>query len=265
MSLPLPAAGHALRALLARAGAASLDHFGAGSPRRKADGTWLTDADLAAEAVLLEGLRAGWPGEAILSEERGSVPGTGPARWVVDPLDGTSAFTEGLAHWGPTLARLVPSGDSERVDIGALWLPRLGEYYFVDETGAWMGDELLRPLAEQDISRVVYLPSAFHRHFGMRFQGKARCLGGTAAHLALVARGAARAAVVAPGWSIWDTATGLTMIGAVGGRALRLPDGAPLDPIRDTGSAFIAGDAASVEELASAGQITPLQKGAGHG
>ena len=265
MSLPLPPAGQALRVLLERAGAASLAHFGAGSPRRKADGSWLTDADLAAEAVLLEGLRAAWPDDTLLSEERGRVTGTGTARWVVDPLDGTSAFTEGLAHWGPTVARLVPQEGTERLDIGALWLPRLGEYYFVDRSGAWMGDDPLPSLDRRVAQRVLYLPSRFHRHYSVSFRGKARCLGGTAAHLALVARGAACAAIVAPGWSVWDVAAGLAMIDAVGGRALRLPDRAPLDLIRDTGSAFIAGESITVDDLTSAGRITSLQGGAGYG
>lgn len=263
--LPLPPRGRRLRALLETAGAASLHHFGAGDPRRKADGSWLTDADLASEAVLLDALRREWPEDSVLSEERGALPGAGAARWVVDPLDGTSAFTEGLAHWGPTLARLVPGPDGERVDVGALWLPRLGEHWHYEEGRGWVDGRLLAPLDRRSIPPVIYLPSGFHRHYSVEFAGKARCLGGTAAHLALVARGSALAAIVAPGWSIWDTAVGLSLIVAVGGRALRIPDGAPLHPFRDTGAAFVAGEAAAVEALASPGRVAPFPKGAGHG
>ncbi|MDP2304688.1 MAG: inositol monophosphatase family protein [Pseudomonadota bacterium] len=236
-------------------------HFGGGDPRRKADGTWLTDADLAAEAVLLEAIHREWPEDTILSEERGAIAGHPDARWVVDPLDGTSAFTEGLAHWGPAVARLVRDGASERVDFGAIYLPRLGEHFHVEGGVGWFNGAVLPPLDAKAIPRVLYLPSAFHRHFNVAFAGKARCLGGTAAHLALVARGSALAAIVAPGWSIWDTAAGLALIEAVGGRALRLPHGglgpAPLDPFRDTGAAFIAGEATAVAELASLGRVAP--------
>ena len=257
-------------------------HHGGGDPRKKADGTWLTDADLAAEAVLLDALRQHWPEDTILSEERGAIPGRPDARWVVDPLDGTSAFTEGLAHWGPVIARLVTHGDTERVDVGGLWLPRLSEHYHVEDGRGWFNGALLRPLERAALPKVVYLPSAFHRHFELDFDGKARCLGGTAAHLALVARGSARAAIVAPGWSIWDTAVGLALIEAVGGRALRLPqrgetgafttgaftEAAPLDPFRDTGAAFVAGEADTVAELVSPGRVAPISsifQGAGHG
>ncbi len=263
--LPLPPRGRSLRALLQDAGAASLRHFGDGSPRKKADGTWVTDADLAAEAILLESLRRDWPEDAIDSEERGSIPGTGGARWVVDPLDGTSAFTEGLAHWGPTIARIVPTPTGERVEVGALWLPRLGEHFHYEEGRGWFNGVPLAPLRPGSASRVLYLPSGFHRHYRVDFVGKTRCLGGTAAHLALVARGSALAAIVAPGWSIWDTAVGLSLIEAVGGRALRLPDCAPLDPFRDTGVAFVAGEAGAVEQLVAPGRVAPISKGARHG
>lgn len=261
----LPPRGQTLRALLEAAGEASLRHFGAGDPRAKADGTLLTDADLASEALLLEALRRDWPEDAILSEERGALPGSGDARWVVDPLDGTSAFTEGLAHWGPTLARLVPTADGERVDLGALWLPRLREHFHVEDGRGWADGRPLPPLRAAETPRVLYVPSGFHRYHRVDFVGKARCLGGTAAHLALVARGSALAAIVAPGWSIWDTAVGLSLIEAVGGRALRIPDRRPLDPFRDTGAAFVAGEARAVEELASPGRVAPISTGAGHG
>jgi fructose-1,6-bisphosphatase/inositol monophosphatase family enzyme len=197
--LPLPPLGRSLRALLEEAGAASLRHFGDGAPRRKPDGTWVTDADLAAEAVLLDALRRDWPADAILSEERGSLPGAGPGRWLVDPLDGTSAFTEGLAHWGPTVARVVAGEAGERVQVGATWLPRLAEHFHYEEGQAWFNGAPLAPLGTPGPRRVLYLPSGFHRHYRVDFVGKTRCLGGTAAHLALVARGAAVAALVAPG------------------------------------------------------------------
>jgi myo-inositol-1(or 4)-monophosphatase len=185
---------------------------------------------------------------------------------VVDPLDGTSAFVEGLAHWGPTAARLVRGQDGQEVlDCGGLWLPRLGEHYHVEGGRAWFDGALLPPLASREIPRVLYLPSGFHRHLNVAFVGKARCLGGTAAHLALVARGAAKAVIVAPGWSIWDTAAGLGLIAAVGGKALRLADGAPIDPFRDSGVAFVAGVAEAAVELASPGRVAPISKGAGHG
>src|SRR5437763_2443473 len=49
----------------------------------------VTDADLAAERIVIDGLRALTPGAAILSEERGCSGGASASRWIIDPLDGT--------------------------------------------------------------------------------------------------------------------------------------------------------------------------------
>lgn len=258
----LPERGAVLRALLEEAGRAALRHFGSPSGiRRKEDGTVVTDADLDAERVLLDGLRARWPGDATWSEESGDEPLGPEAAWTVDPIDGTSAFVEGLAHWGPTIARCVRDGSgARRVECGATWLPRLGEHYHVEGGAGWFDGEALPPLSSRTVPRVVYLPSEFHRAATLDFACKARCLGGTAAHLALVARGSALAALVGPGWKPWDTAAGLSLIDAVGGRAIRISDGAPIDPFDPDGPAFVAGVPGVVEELTLGRRVIPLFK-----
>lgn len=220
--------------------------------RRKADATLVTDADLAVERIVLAGLAKRFPRDAVRSEEQGGALIRGESGWVVDPIDGTSAFTEGLAHWGPTVARVGPSG----VELGALVLPRTGEWFAVEGDRAWANGVRLGPIDDQRSPAVLYLPSRFHAHFRVDFRGKARCLGGTAAHLALIARGSARAAIVAPGWALWDTAAGLALINAVGGVALRLPDGLPLDPVADEGAPFVAGTPGTVAALVAPGRLT---------
>jgi myo-inositol-1(or 4)-monophosphatase len=199
----------------------------------------VTQADLEAERSLIDALQQHWPDEPIFSEERGKIGNftNDVARWVVDPIDGTSAFSEGLSHWGPTVARLAPGG---QVMLGAIYLPRLQEFYFVEGGKAWLNDSQLPPLEHVRSARVAYLPSRFHRYGSLDYPGKGRCLGGTAAHLAGVARGGAEVAIVAPGWALWDTAAGIALIEAVGGLVARY-DGAPLDLVRDEGVAFIAG------------------------
>ena len=64
----------------------------------------VTDADLAAEKILLEGLRALAPGAAILSEEHGASEGSSGARWIIDPLDGTVNYASGLPWFSATIA-----------------------------------------------------------------------------------------------------------------------------------------------------------------
>ena len=76
--------------------------------QHKADGSPVTDADLAVEKRLLEILAVERPTDAILSEECGAI-GSSDRRWVLDPLDGTAAFLADPAGWGTPIA-LDPGG-----------------------------------------------------------------------------------------------------------------------------------------------------------
>jgi 3'(2'), 5'-bisphosphate nucleotidase len=63
----------------------------------KADASPLTEADLAAHHLILQGLQELTPGIPLLSEESGGIPYARAARWerhfwLVDPLDGTREF-----------------------------------------------------------------------------------------------------------------------------------------------------------------------------
>ena len=227
----------------------------------KSDGTPVTASDLSAEAVIVAALHLAFPEDAVITEESGGRAGSA-AWWVVDPIDGTSSFIEGLGHWGPTVARITPGPDGPKIDCGALYLPRLGEHYHVDTRGPARGGYFngarMPRFAERPSQRTVYLPSRFHTHFRLRYRGKTRCIGGTAAHLALVARGAAEAVIVAEGWATWDTAAGLALIEVLEGRAALLRTGAPLNPFAHEGQAFVAGNPEIVEEFLRAGAITPL-------
>jgi len=88
----------------------------------KADGSPVTEADRAAEQAMRRVLQAGDPGAAILGEEFGGETGRG-ATWVIDPIDGTIAFSRGIPLFSTLLARLE---DGVPV-LGVVDLPALGE------------------------------------------------------------------------------------------------------------------------------------------
>jgi myo-inositol-1(or 4)-monophosphatase len=64
----------------------------------------VTEADLAAERILIDGLRALTPEAAILSEEAGASGPTEAPRWIIDPLDGTVNYAAGLPWFSVTVA-----------------------------------------------------------------------------------------------------------------------------------------------------------------
>ncbi len=89
------------------AGALALELFKAGlNIEKKADGTPVTDADLAVDALLTERLRAARPDYAWLSEETAdNTDRLSVSRvFIVDPIDGTRAYMRGKPWWAVSIA-----------------------------------------------------------------------------------------------------------------------------------------------------------------
>lgn len=64
--------------------------------RRKGDNDFVTRADRESEEAVVGEIRRRHPGHQILAEEGGLSQGSGDLQWLVDPLDGTTNFTQGL-------------------------------------------------------------------------------------------------------------------------------------------------------------------------
>ncbi len=76
----------------------------------KADDTPVTRADREVEAAMREILRETCPDHEILGEEMGGTPVSTGVQWILDPIDGTSAFASGVAMFG-TLVGLAIDGN----------------------------------------------------------------------------------------------------------------------------------------------------------
>jgi len=208
------------------AGELARSYFQNVTAERKADHTLVTAADRAVEQFLTPRVQAILPGVRILGEEFGAT-GERAAEYTLtlDPIDGTAAFISGLPTWCVTIG-LVQNG----LAVGGIThLPMTGETYLADgEVAQWNGRALVkhtRPSGDGDLFMLTH--SDYHRGEAKRFPGKIRSLGSTAYHMALVARGAAIAAVLGRP-RIWDLSAGAAMLLAIGG-ALRYRSGADVD------------------------------------
>ncbi|MFO1255252.1 MAG: inositol monophosphatase family protein [Sphingomonadaceae bacterium] len=76
---------------------------------RKADRSPVTEADRAAEEAMRRLIKAEFPRDAIHGEEFGAEAGNSGRTWVLDPIDGTTAFMAGRPIFG-TLIALVQEG-----------------------------------------------------------------------------------------------------------------------------------------------------------
>src|SRR4051794_7158672 len=110
------------------AGEAIKRHFNDGAQvYTKPDNSPVTDADLAANAILMDRLQAAFPDDAILSEE---IPpdariDAAPRCWIIDPLDGTASFVKRE----PTFAVMVGLEFGGRPEVGAIYHPMTDELY----------------------------------------------------------------------------------------------------------------------------------------
>ncbi len=212
--------------LVREAGEVARGYFQNVSAERKADRTLVTEADRAVETYLVERLPALMPGVRVLGEEFGSAGGEGAAcTLTLDPIDGTSAFVAGLPTWCVTIG-LVCDG---RAVGGITYLPMTGEIYVAEHGEARWNDRLIPSGMRRGHDGDLFIASHadLHRGAPISFKGKVRSLGSTAYHMALVARGAAVAALLGHA-RIWDIAAGAALLGAVGGE-LRYRSGAVVD------------------------------------
>jgi 3'(2'), 5'-bisphosphate nucleotidase len=107
---------------------------------RKADQSPVTEADTAAEALILAGLRSATPDISVVAEEAtaaGAKPALGRQYWLVDPLDGTREFAAGTDDFAVCIG-LIRDG---RPVLGCVGAPVAGAVFGgIVGLGAWRHD-----------------------------------------------------------------------------------------------------------------------------
>ncbi len=115
----------------------------------KGEADLVTEADEEAERRIEEILRETFPNHGMLTEESGELEGEGDARWIVDPLDGTTNYAHGLPLFCVSIA-LERSGE---VVLGVVHDPIREETYAAERGG---GAELNgRPLRVSDTGEPI--------------------------------------------------------------------------------------------------------------
>lgn len=112
------------RDIAKRAGDITLKYFQTNPTiETKSDNTPVTIADRAAEEFLRTEIERQYPTHGILGEEFGEKPGRDPARWILDPIDGTYSFICGV----PLYATLIALEWENELVVGVIHLPALRE------------------------------------------------------------------------------------------------------------------------------------------
>lgn len=201
----------------------------------KGDSSPVTEADRAAELIILAALARAAPGVPVIAEEEvaaGRIPAHDDHYFLVDPLDGTKEFVRG--------------GDDYTVNIGLIedGVPRLG-VVFAPATGklhagsvgegAWLEDGRkrqpirTRPRGEQvtAVASKSHLNQATIDYLEAAVGACTYAAVGSSLKFCIVAEGLADIYPRASPTSEWDTAAGHAVLLAAGG-LVDAPDGTPL-------------------------------------
>ena len=198
----------------------------------------VTEMDRAAEALIIERIRAERPGDAILGEEGGE-SGHGRVRWIVDPLDGTVNYLYGLADWAVSIAAEVDG----QVLAGVVAIPRHGEQFTaIAGQGSWLHQAAgpavpLRCNTGVPLSRALVATGFGYAQARRVVQGEVvaavlpqvrdiRRGGGCAVDLCSVAAGRVDA-YYERGVNPWDYAAGALIAAEAGARVAGLAGGPP--------------------------------------
>lgn len=122
----------------------------------KPDMTPVSEADKAAEELIRGQLQRARPRDAILGEEFG-LAGTGPRRWVVDPIDGTKNYVRGVPVWATLISLMEAAEGGYQPVVGVVSAPALGRRWWAAKGhGAFTGRSL-SSASRLRVSRVAEL------------------------------------------------------------------------------------------------------------
>lgn len=200
-----------------QAGQISLRHFNHVSPQSKPDQTFVTQVDLEIQRFLAERIRATYPTHSLVGEEEESGHKNdqrSPIVWVIDPIDGTTAFVQGLPGWGISLGLL----DQGEPCFGLFYMPLLNDMTYTNRWGeVYSKNRRLRQSVRRDWGEKSFLAisASAHRDFQINVH-RTRAMGSIGASLVYTARGTAVGAFI-PKAYLWDLVAGAAILNGVGG------------------------------------------------
>jgi myo-inositol-1(or 4)-monophosphatase len=221
------------------AGHLLVQRLGTAKVTTKGDINLVTEADIAAEDLIIERIRSHYPQHGILAEESGEAVLVGGKRsewkWIIDPLDGTTNYAHGYPCFGVSIA-LEHKGE---LALGVVYDPMRDEMFAAERgQGATLNDRNIRVSSVDHLSGSMLCTGFpynvrerpdFAREFA-KFTMEAQAVrrdGSAALDLAYVACGRFDG-FWEDGLSPWDIAAGALLIIEARGRITKFND-EPLD------------------------------------
>ena len=239
------------------AGAAIRPLFrGQWSQERKADRSYVTEADRAAEAAMRKLIEAEFSADGIIGEEYGTRNEGAGRQWVLDPIDGTTSFIAGRPIFGTLIALLQDGwpvlGIIDQPISGERWVGRIGQPTLFN--GSPAQTKPLKDLADAVLATTS--PHLFTNEEADAFMSVAKqvaekkiVFGGDCYNYGLVASGHIDL-VIEAGLKLHDYAALVPVVEGAGGMMADW-QGNPLDAGSD-GTVIALGDPARLEDVLEA-------------
>jgi len=188
----------------------------------------VTKVDKQVEAQLREAIARDFPGHGIIGEESEDSSKELPDFvWVLDPLDGTTNYANGLPAFGVSIGVLY----QRRPIVGCIFVPvgpnlQGGVFHCRLGAGAFLNGELVSASVPQlpSQTRIITLPARHYWQFSFgrelwRSVGEPRTIGSISYELTLATSGVSQLSIfTAP--RIWDVAAGVLLVREAGGLVL---------------------------------------------
>jgi len=112
----------------------------------------VTEIDKQSEQMIIEFIRKNYPSHSILAEESGLAASETEYLWVVDPLDGTTNFSQGL----PIFAVSIALQYKNETVLGVVYAPVVEQLFTaIKGQGAFLNGKRLKVSSKEDLTKSV--------------------------------------------------------------------------------------------------------------
>jgi myo-inositol-1(or 4)-monophosphatase len=167
----------------------------------------VTVADHRSEEAILEHLRAAFPGDAYLAEESGESGQDAARVWVIDPLDGTVNYANGIPFYAVSIGLVI---DGQPI-LGVVYDPTRDELFSaVSGAGARLNGRPIHQPTDKRLGDAVVSLGLPSRGFGRQYRDIrrrvriTRAMGSATLSLTYVANGRFDAYIQWTKLSVWD-------------------------------------------------------------